>query len=65
MKTRNVDVTVTNILEGKIKFDTPPPPQSPPPHPPNKPKTKEKFSLEDGHRTYQERKKSLLENAKR
>lgn len=77
MKTRNVDVTVTNLLEGRVKFD---------PVPldnergrggrggggarvvtaqPSKPKAKEKFSLEEGNKTFQERKKSLLENARK
>lgn len=79
VKTRNVDVTVTNLLEGRVKFD-----------PvtldnergrggrggggggarvvtaqPSKPKAKEKFSLEEGNKTFQERKKSLLENARK
>ncbi|XP_019864407.1 PREDICTED: ancient ubiquitous protein 1-like [Amphimedon queenslandica] len=73
MKTRNVDVTVTNFLEGRVKFDPAPPssssggrgggggavPQ------PQKSKPKEKFSLEEGNRAFQERKKSLLENARK
>lgn len=62
MKTRSVDITVTNILEGRVKFDSPPPR---PATVPMKPKPKERFSLEEGHRTFQERKKTLLENAKR
>lgn len=67
-------MTVTNLLEGRVKFD---------PVPldnergrggggarvvtaqPSKPKAKEKFSLEEGNKTFQERKKSLLENARK
>lgn len=73
VKTRNVDVTVTNFLEGRVKFDPVPPPSSEgrgrgggtgTPQP-QKSKSKEKFSLEEGNRTFQERKKSLLENARK
>ena len=72
MKTRNVDITVTNLLEGRVKFDPAPPPPSGGGGArggavlqPQKTKPKEKFSLEEGNKTFQERKKSLLENARK
>lgn len=77
MKTRNVDVTVTSLLEGRIKFDpvpntendiTPRVTQSLPVMlPKTKPKKQNvgKFSIEECHRTFEERKKMLLEQARR
>lgn len=77
MKTRNVDVTVTSLLEGRIKFDpvpntendvTPRVTQSLPVMlPKSKPKKQNvgKFSIKECHRTFEERKKMLLEQARR
>lgn len=69
MKTRSVDVTVTNLLEGRIKYDpvsieydngTGQPSLSR-----STRQQMAKPSIEESHKTFQERKKSLLENARR
>ena len=75
VETRSVDATIANILEGRVRFEPlptlhdsfarPPPPASAQKEVKTPSKLKAKFSLQEGMRTFEERKKAILDQARR
>ena len=72
MLTRSVDVTIASLLDGRVQYDAIPTlHDSLRPATTNTPITgttqtkRKKLTIKDCHRTFEERKQSLLENAKR
>ena len=74
VETRSVDATIANILEGRVRFEpiptlhdsfARPPPAATQKQVKTPSKMKAKFSLQEGMKTFEERKKAILDQARR
>ena len=74
METRSVDATIANILEGRVRYEPIPTLHDSFARPPRVPTQKKvktpsemkaKFSLQEGMKTFEERKKAILDQARR